>query len=328
MLQITKRKDPTWLLFFYSIPSRPVGFRVKIWRRLIKAGALTIKGSVHVLPANDDHFEYFQWLASEVTSRGGEAAFVKADKIEAMEDREIIDLFNRQRGKEYRDVEKRLDEIEKRIDTIRKGSSVPGQKKVSDQFRRLMKEFEEIRRIDFFLSETGDHLNKRIRLVASKIKHMAGATMKKEHEEITHRRVEDYKDTIWVTRKNPFVDRMASAWLIRRFIDTDAVFRFMSEEMMQRLDKKHVTFDVKEGAFTHLGDMCTFEVIMKSFKLADKQLKRIAEIVHELDIKDDRYRNPESRGVEAVLTGIRRTGKSDKEILEKGMTVFDALYVV
>jgi len=313
------------LLFFYSIPARPVGLRVKIWRRLIKAGALTLKGSVYVLPANEDHFEYFQWLVSEVAAAGGEAAFVKVERIETMEDHEIIALFNRQREKEYRGVEKPLDEIENRIDTIRKVGSVSGPKQVSEQFRRLVKEFEEIKRIDFFVSETGGALNKRIRLVESAIKHANGATVKKEHEEVALRRIEDYKGKCWVTRKNPFVDRMASAWLIKRFIDKDAVFAFMDEEAMQGLEDK-IAFDVRGGVFTHVSDMCTFEVIVKSFKLKEKSLKRIAQIVHDLDIKDDRYHNPESRGVEAVLAGIRKTGRSDEEILEKGMAVFDALY--
>ncbi|HWR72547.1 MAG TPA: chromate resistance protein ChrB domain-containing protein, partial [Nitrospirota bacterium] len=143
---------------------------------------------------------------------------------------------------------------------------------------------------------------------------------------ITLKRAKDYQEKTWATRKNPFVDRMASAWLIRRFIDPKAVFTFIDERNIGSLDAAAVPFDMRGAAFTHVGDLCTFEVLVKSFGIRDKTVKKIAEIVHDLDVKDDKYRRPETSGVEDILAGIRKTAKSDADGLERGMAAFEMLY--
>jgi hypothetical protein len=132
---------------------------------------------------------------------------------------------------------------------------------------------------------------------------------------------------VWITRKKPFVDRMASAWLIRRFVDKNASFDFIDEKDAEAVGKGSVVFDMRGGEFTHAGDMCTFQVIIKSFGLKDKTLKKIAEIVHDLDMKDEKYKATEAKGLEDILIGIRKTAKDDDDALEKGMAVFEMLYV-
>lgn len=326
MMQKRMLKSTGWLLFFYSVPSRPVGARVRIWRKLIKAGSLPFKGAVYILPDNEENFEYFQWLVSEVTSMGGEAAFVKVEKLETAKDNEIIGLFNQQRARDYHGIEKGLEEIERRTDSLKKGGNLPRGERLLGQFHRLMKKFDEIKRIDFFSSRIGDDLKGRMKVIEPKVRTAAAPDAKEPLPVIAARTVEDYKGKTWVTRKNPFVDRMATAWLIRKFIDKKAVFQFMDEKMMEKVKEDFVAFDVRGGEFTHVGDMCTFEVLLKSFKFKDKALKKMAEIVHELDVKDDRFHNPESRGIEEILIGIRKTARSDKEILEKGMALFDMVY--
>jgi len=315
-----------WLLFFYSIPSKPVASRMKIWRKLTRAGALPFKGAVYILPDNEENFEYFQWLVSEVISMGGEGAFVKIEKVETANDSKIIHLFNEQMGRDYRRIEKRLEEIGRKIDSGKTGGGFPSKRTLSEYFNRLMREFEEIRKIDFFSSKMGDDIKKRMKIMESEIKKIAGPNMKKQHVVIISKSLEDYKRKIWVTRKNPFVDRTASAWLIKRFVDEKAVFRFIEEKEMENLDKNMILFDAMGGEFTHVGDMCTFEVILKSFSLKSKELKRIAELVHELDVKDGKYKCPEANGIEEILTGIRKLSKDDTEILEKGMAIFEMLY--
>jgi hypothetical protein len=143
---------------------------------------------------------------------------------------------------------------------------------------------------------------------------------------IVPKRIKDYQGKIWVTRKRPFVDRMASAWLIRKFIDPAASFDFIDEKEVAHLGKDMVAFDVMDGEFTHIGDMCTFEVFIKSFNLVDRRIKKIAAIVHELDIKDDKYKTAEARGIEEILTGIRKTAKDDHDALQRGMAIFEMLY--
>ena len=315
-----------WLLFFYTVPSKPVSNRMKIWRKLSQAGAFQLKGAVYILPATDEHVEFLQWLTSEVTSMGGDGVFVRVTQVETVSDADIMELFNQQRDAEYRRIEKQLEDLERRSSSIRKGADGQGIKKVSEQFRKLVKEYGGVKKIDFFFSKTGETLKKRVRALEAEMKTLTGAETKARSSEVPHRRIEDYSGRTWVTRKRPFVDRMASAWLIKRFIDNKAVFRFIDEQDMQALGEDAVTFDIRGGEFTHVGDLCTFEALIKSFRLKAKLLPKIAEIVHELDMKDGKYENPENAGLEEILAGIRKTAGEDADALEKGMALFDMLY--
>ena len=323
--QKTTGKDLKWLLFFYSVPSKPVNARMKIWRRLAKAGAVQLKGAIYILPYNEETFELCQWLVSEVMAMKGDGAFVNVDKVETMTEKEIIDLFKEQREKDYISVEKNLEEFERKISSIRKGSGIHDRRRLLEEFNKHLKEFEEIRRIDFFASKIGTVLKKKIEVLQREIKGLSGHEIKPVLA-VTSRNIKDYQNKTWATRKKPFVDRMASAWLIRKFIDKKAGFGFISEQDVEDLKKDSIAFDIRRGEFTHSGDMCTFEVLIKAFGLKDKALKKIAEVVHELDIKDDKYKNPEAKGIEDILMGIRKTAKDDAEILDKGMVVFEMLY--
>jgi len=124
MLQTKHSEIHGWLLFFYSVPSKPVSNRMKIWRRLTQAGALPFKGAAYILPHSEEHYEFCQWLVSEAVGMGGEAAFVHVEKIETMHDMELIDLFNRQRERDYQDIEKGFEGLERKIQSIKKGSSI------------------------------------------------------------------------------------------------------------------------------------------------------------------------------------------------------------
>ncbi len=316
-----------WLLFFYSVPSKPVSSRMKIWRRLIKAGSLPFKGAAYILPYSEEHYEFCQWLVSEVDAVGGEAAFIGAEKIETMKDREIIDLFIKHKERDYHDIEKRSEALEIKIQSIKKGSGSQA-KKTAEAFNKLLKEFEAARKIDFFSSKTGAILKKKLETLRAELAGIDTSYTTMQSRAITPKRAVDYQGKIWITRKRPFIDRMASAWLIKRFIDKNAVFRFADEDEkeIEQSGKKTVAFDVMGGEFTHIGDMCTFEVIAGAFGLNEKNIRKIAAIVHELDIKDDKYKTAEARGIEDVLTGIRKTAKNDDDALEKGMAIFEMLY--
>lgn len=326
MIQHTPLRNTSWLIFFYSVPSKPVNVRVRAWRKLAKIGAVQLKDTVYILPHNEEHYEFFQWLASETASSGGDSAFIKVEKIETMKQDELIDLFNRQREKDYRHVKQGLEEIERKVGSAKKGSKGRDIKGLADQFAKHFKEYEEIRRKDFFMSKAGAALEKRLAAIDAQIKSLSAASEELPSAPIEVRRIEDYQCRIWATRKNPFVDRMASAWLIRRFIDKRATFVFMDEDELESAAGDVIVFDVRGGEFTHHIDMCTFEVLIKAFGIKDKAVRDIAEIVHEIDTKDDMYQRPEARGVEEILMGIRRTARSDAEALEQGMVVFEMLY--
>ncbi|MEW6713922.1 MAG: chromate resistance protein ChrB domain-containing protein [Nitrospirota bacterium] len=319
------RKHQGWLLFFYSVPSKPVNARMKIWRRLAKAGAVQLKSAVYILPYNEKNYELCQWLVSEVISMKGDGSFVIAEKIETMKDEDIIAVFNNQRGQDYRIIEKSLEEVERKTSSLRKGAAMKGGKSLSDQLNKHLREFEDIRKIDFFESTKGIALKKKFDALLKEIKGLTVSNVRQTFE-VSPRRIEDYQEKIWATRKKPFVDRMASAWLIKRFIDKKAAFAFIDEKDMETLGKDTVAFDVRRGKFTHAGDMCTFETLVRTFRIKDKAVKKIAELVHELDMKDGKYNVLEAKGIEDILSGIRKTAKNDAEMLEKGMTVFEMVY--
>lgn len=324
------REKPAWILFFYTVPSQPVKNRIKFWRRLAKAGAVQLKGAVYVLPHNEEHYEFCQWLMAEITALGGEGDLVITDKFEMLSNSDIISLFKNQREADYIALEKNINELELKLSSVEKSSKVKNIKNLRVQLDRLLKEYTDIKGIDFFpvriSLEARNKISNLQRKMAEVLKISGTKETAKKKPTIPRRNPANYKGRVWITRKNPFVDRMASAWLIRKFIDRDAAFQFIDEHDRGNVDKNAIIFDMKEGEITHIGDHCTFEVIVKSFGIKDKTVKKIAELVHELDIKDEKFRSPEAKGTGEILLGIRKTSKDDKDILDKGMDVFKMLY--
>lgn len=325
-LRSNVNKGQGWLLFFYSIPSKPVSSRMKIWRKLAGAGAVQLKGAVYILPLTEEHYEFFQWLVSEVESLSGEAAFTSVKKIDSMPNKDIIELFVVRKEEEYQEVIRTVEGLETRMNSLRKGSRSQNLKSLSEQIARVSRGFEEVRKTDFFLPGKGNALRTRINTLNAALQDFSGALLSKGIPAVAQKRLEDYQGRVWTSRKRPFVDRMASSWLIRRFIDRSASFYLVNEKDLVFVKKGHVTFDVSGGEFTHVGDLCTFEVLVKAFGIKDKTVRKVAEIVHELDVKDDKYNNAESRGIEEILSGLRKSVKDDTELLEKGMSVFEMLY--
>jgi len=323
MKDVTKVQG--WLLFFYSVPSKPVNSRMKVWRKLMKSGAVQLKGSVYILPDNEEHREFLQWLVTEISGMKGEGAFASIEKIETMKDSEIIALFNEQRGADYRDIGKSLDDLERRLGSVQKGARVQNIKVISEQLVKLVREYDRIVAVDFYHPGEGKRLSEKIINLKSQIRALSGVEERKESPVLT-RDIAKYQGKVWVTRKKPFIDRMASAWLIRKFIDSKAVFGFIDEKDIDALDKKSAAFDIRGGEFTHSGDRCTFEGLIKAFGLKGKILRKMAEIVHDLDMRDDKYKAAEAKGLEDILSGIRKSAKDDSEALEKGMVVFEMLY--
>ncbi len=321
-----KEASQEWLLIFYSVPSQPVSNRMKIWRKLAKEGAVQLKGSVYILPANDEHEEFFQWLIGEVKSMGGDGAFVRVAEIKTMDEKDMRELFLQQAEQEYRGLEKHIDALERRIQSVKKGTAGQSATILDGQLSKLKKEFEATRVRDFFGAPSGEVFLKRIHVLEGSLKGMA-QKKPKASALIEPKRPSDYQSRTWATRKKPFVDRMASAWLIRKFIDPKASFKFMDERDIAKLGDKVVAFDVRDGEFTHVGDLCTFEVLVKSFGIKDQAVKKIAEIVHDLDVKDEKYGNSETDGIEEILIGIRKSLADDAAALELGMRAFEMVYV-
>jgi len=320
-------KAKNWLLFFYAVPSTPVSNRMKVWRKLLKTGAIPLKGAVYILPFSPEHYELLQWLVSEVTAMQGEAALVAIEKVETIKDAEIIELFNQARKSDYLALANELEELTRKVGDIKKGGQGQSPQSLLAELTKALKAFAEIRRLDFFASATGAELHEKITSLRAEFKTLQSWEERPETATaIGPKAAASYRGRIWVTRTSPFVDRMACAWLIKRFIDPEATFDFIAENAGDSPEPTAVVFDMYGGEFTHSGDLCTFEVLLKVFGLKDKPLKELAKIVHVLDLKDGKYQAPEAAGLEGILGGIRKTAEDDHDALTQGMRVFELLY--
>jgi hypothetical protein len=306
-------RDSRWLLLIHQIPPKPDYFRVKIWRRLMRVGAVAVKNSVYVLPKSDSTLEDFQWILREISEGGGDASLCEADFVEGLTDSQIESLFRVVRDADYTAVAEEARELTKRAHSRRTDSV----NEFAAAVTKLRNRLTEIVTIDYFDSlgrQTAEGLVSSLERVV--LPSPPDEAMKSPSE---------YRGITWVTRKGIHVDRMASAWLIGRFIDEQANFKFVPARGYQP-QKGEVRFDMFDAEFTHEGDRCTAEVLMARFAVKENGLRPVTEIVHDIDLKDAKFERPETAGVEALITGICISSRDDKERLERGSALFDDLF--
>ena len=313
------RDEPRWLLLLHQLPRKPEYLRVKVWRRLQRLGAVSLKGAVYVLPRSEERNEDLQWVMREIVAGGGEATLVEANLVQGLRDDEIEALFNHARDADYTELTAQLRATEKQLP--RRKIDDERRRRSTIEIDRLDRRLQEIVEIDFFqapgrITPAGllDDLRQRI----------AG-----EPEPPLDERPKPVKfhARTWVTRKGIHVDRMASAWLIRRFIDRAAKFKWVAPKGYAP-KRGELRFDMFEAEFTHVANMCSFEVLLQRTGLADRALQIIAEIVHDIDIKDEKYRRPETAGVASLVAGIALTSADDDERLARASAALDQLYEV
>jgi hypothetical protein len=303
----------TWVVFSYSLPSAGRSSpRVAVWRRLRALGAVSPKGGVHVLPARDDCVEAFQWLAQEVEQAKGEALLMRVERFEGLSDAQLIALFQEARKEDYAALNARAASVEKTLMSARRrGPREDTQAR--DLLARLRREHAEITRIDFFDSPAGARVSSRLAKIEEAL------SPRSDDTPVIPAALSAYRNKRWVTRPSPHVDRLACAWLIRRFINPRAVIRYSDAP---RADE--IAFDMSQGPFSHHGALCTFETMMRAFKIDDPALSAIAEIVHEIDLRDGRYVRSEVPGIDTVLRGWMSRTDADRE--NHGVALFDGLY--
>lgn len=310
-----------WLLLIHQIPPKPNYFRVKIWRRLQRLGAVAIKNSVYVLPKNEQTQEDFQWVLREVVAGGGEATLCEARFVEGLSDDQLEGLFQAARGADY-------DEIAE--EARRVAEALPSDARPEDDRRtqveidigRLKRRLAELIAIDFFGAPGREAAQGLVSGIEARMHEKRSGKQASGKAAV---RREDMQGKTWVTRKGIHVDRMASAWLIRRFIDPQARFKFVPAKGYKPLPGEQ-RFDMFEAEFTHEGDSCTFEVLAERLALHDVGLRPIAEIVHDIDLKDSKFGRPETPGVDRLIAGIAMAHKDDEARLARGSAVFDDLY--
>jgi hypothetical protein len=306
-----------WLLLIHQLPAKPAYARVKVWRRLQALGAVTVKGSVYALPANADTQEDFAWLAKEIVESGGEAMICEAALVEGLSDHEMQALFDGARDEDYARIAAEAREIAARQSEDATDRELS---EIAAQVGRLRKQLDAVVAIDFFGANG--------RLAAQGLVSGLEAALQGEEAMPSPEPVSapgPLANRIWVTRRGVQIDRIASAWLIRRFIDKAARFKFVPSSGY-RPEPGELRFDMFEGEFTHKGDRCTFEVLIAHAGLVDPALTAIGEIVHDIDLKDDKYGRAETAGVKSLITGIATPGTDDERRLARGAVLLDGLY--
>lgn len=297
-----------WLLLLYGLPTKKGAARVQLWRQLKRAGALSLKTSAYLLPDEPTHHERLQWLAQQVRDGGGEATIIHATEIEGLTGEDIIRQFNEARATDYAALAEALNAL------IAQNRQRP-RKTFTADLEKLTRQFEDIRKIDFFHCPGAQDAQMLLKRAAGRREGKARTGPVLAAKQFTGK--------TWLTRPRPEVDRVGSAWLVRHFIDPQAKFVFGTDPA------KHpdaIPYDMFEVEFSHHGDDCTFETLVKRFGITDKAVLKIAEIVHDTDLEDGKFQTTAGAGLEQVLKGWAKSGWSDEELLKRGGDCFDALY--
>ncbi len=311
--------DPRWLLLIHQIPPKPAYLRVKVGRRLQRLGAVAIKNSVYVLPRSDSAHEDLQWILREIAKAGGDASLCEATFVDGLTNKEIEALFRSARRADYEALGEEARQLErafpKRSQELKEATRI----EIESELSRLSKRHGDVTAIDFFGTSEREVVAGIIAGLLARVRPAKPARSR------TAKPPEVVRGRTWVTRMSIHVDRMASGWLIRRFIDQDARFKFVPAKGHPH-DAGDLRFDMFEAEFTHEGDRCTFEVLLSRFAIEDPALRAIAEIVHDIDIKDGKFGRQDALGFAQLVMGIAMAHNDDEVRLERASAVLDDLY--
>jgi hypothetical protein len=305
------------LLLLVGVPPRPSSLRVRVWRRLRSLGAVPLKRSAYLLPDTAERYEDFQWLAQEIERDGGEATLIRVHQIENVSPGDVLRLFHEPRDRDYKLLAARYRKVLQELD---KAKSDATRARIQEDVARLAKDHQRIRDVDFFDAPGGAEVRRLEEAIA----------MRTRRPEAPRRETPATLDLTklrgrrWVTRPRPHVDRIASAWLIKRFIDPDATFVFAPPA---EFPPDAVAFDAPGVELTHHGQDCTFETLIKRAHLRDRRLVRLAEVVHEADLRDGKYPHEEARGIDVAIRALLAASPDDHQVLAQGMSLFEGLYV-
>ena len=301
---------PSWLMLLHNIPPKPAYFRVKIWRRLQGLGAVAVKNAAYVLPRNEQTLEDLSWVCRAIEEGGGEAVLCEARFIDGMDDAGLRGLFDTARNADYAAI----------AEEARALADAGAEDEAETGLRRLRRRFDQVAAIDFFQADGRAAAESALAGLEGRMKRRQAKpdlSPSKAGDRPTGR--------VWVTRAGVFVDRIASAWLIRRFVDPKARFKFVAERSYLP-NPDELRFDMYDAEFTHQGDRCTFEVLGQRFAAKDAALAQLAEIVHDIDLKDGKFQRAEAGGLAQMMTGICAATSDDEERLKRGGELCETLY--
>jgi hypothetical protein len=312
-------RESRWLLLIHQIPPRPNYLRVKIGRRLQKVGAVAVKNSVYALPNSDDAQEQFAWVAREIVEGGGDTSICESNFVGEKSNDAIEELFKEARARDFAELATEAEKLDKGF-RRRRRLAADERSEIVAGVARLRRRLAEILQLDFF----GASGREKVEGLLGAIETRLAPPPREDPKQRSLRQPAMHRRT-WVTRKGVHVDRIASAWLIRRFIDPEATFKFVPGKGYSP-EAGELRFDMFEAEYTHEGDRCTFEVLLQRFELTDGALTPIAEVVHDIDIRDGKFSRPEVAGIERLITGVAAGNGDDESRIAAGSVLFDSLY--
>ena len=314
----TRAGAARWLLLIHQLPTKPAYLRVKIWRRLQDIGAVAVKSTVYALPANAETQEDFEWLLKEIIEGGGEAMVCEARLVDGLSDAQVRALFDAARDEDYGAIAEQARALSAKLEP---GATEDQKTGARTQISRLRKRIAQVATIDFF----GASGRLSVEGVLTQLEAQVPEDANMANKQPLSAKGGELKGRIWVTRAGVHVDRIACGWLIRRFIDPDATIRFVPGKGYMPKPGE-LRFDMFEGEITHEGDRCSFEVLLIRAGISDPALQAIAEIVHDIDLKDTKFGREEAPGIASLITGIATTTSDDEHRLAQGAPIFDNLY--
>ncbi|HYD95452.1 MAG TPA: chromate resistance protein ChrB domain-containing protein [Noviherbaspirillum sp.] len=304
-----------WLLLIVSLPTTSNAGRMRVWRALKACGSAALRDGAYLLPNTPVNHQLMRELADDTRREGGSAWLLGIQRGHAEQLAALRALFDRHA--EYGELLKALAEAR---------AALPGleQQAISRLLRRLRRDYETVRAIDYFpgaASISAEAAWAEFEGAAEKA--MSPGEPSTVAGIIQFLDKNDFQNRVWATRRRLWVDRVASAWLIRRFIDREA--RFLWLDSPADCPAGALGFDFDGAAFTHVGERVTFEVLLASFRLEqDPGLQRIAAMVHALDVGGRHV--PEAAGFEAMLSGARQRGLPDDQLLAEAGILLDSLH--
>jgi len=295
-----------WLLLVFSLPSSRASQRVEVWRKLQRYGALALRSSGYVLPNNPATQEKLEWLATAIRNYKGQASVVQVLAFDDLPDKRLRQLF----------VEARSHDYERLLRELRKIVALSHSRRPAGRLSRLRRQFQEVEAIDFFVSP----LRGRVESLLARAEEPESARADRRGKS----RSAEYLNQVWMTRPRPGIDRVSSAWLIRRFIDPKARFIFGSDPSAH---PEAIPFDMFHSqGFGHRGEDCTFETLRKEFAIRDARVRWIAQIIHDADLGDEKFGRVEGLGLDQILNGWAQQDLTDDELLRRGMELIEGLY--
>lgn len=305
----------TWLLLFHQLPPEPAYFRVKIWRQLQSLGAVALKNSVYALPAREEAREDFQWLLRAIVAGGGEGTLVEARIVDGFTDQELEALFQSARDADYQSLADEARKLAAKLDRSKRRRP-----ELAGAARRLRRRLDEVVALDFFGAGSRETAEGLVAALEARLSDEPPAP-----DAAAAPPLDAVKDRIWVTRQGVHIDRMACAWLIRRFIDPKARFKFVPGKGYEKREGE-LRFDMFQAEFTHDGERCSFEVMLERFGLRDPALAALGEMVHDIDLKDAKYQREETAGLAHLILGLCMSERDDEVRIARGGALFDDLY--